>query len=55
MPSEDNPLAEGLPDGETVDDLRAEGKQSDDASSEDSGDEGGGDEGGGDATEHQGD
>jgi len=56
VPSEDNPLAEGLADGETVDDLRAEGtradsadsadsasaedKKSDDATSADSGDQG---------------
>jgi hypothetical protein len=31
VPSEDNPLAEGLPDGETVDDLRGDGKRADSA------------------------
>lgn len=31
VPSEDNPLAEGLPDGETVGDLLHEGKQPDGA------------------------
>ncbi len=38
QPSEDNPLAEGLDDGETVDDLLADGKPADQASedSEDS-------------------
>ena len=31
MPSEANPLAEGLPDGETVDDLRGDSKRADSA------------------------
>ncbi|WP_183099715.1 hypothetical protein [Nocardioides pelophilus] len=31
VPSEDNPLAEGLPDGETVGDLLHEGKPADGA------------------------
>jgi len=31
VPSEDNPLAEGLPDGETVGDLLTEGKPGDNA------------------------
>ncbi len=31
VPSEDNPLAEGLPDGETVDDVRAEEGRADSA------------------------
>ncbi len=40
VPSEDNPLAEGLPDGETVDDdLLAEGKRADDADDEQSDDD----------------
>lgn len=35
VPSEDNPLAEGLPDGETVDDdLLSEEKRADDADDE---------------------
>ena len=40
VPSEDNPLAEGLPDGETVDDdLLAEEKRADDADDEQSDDD----------------
>lgn len=40
VPSEDNPLAEGLPPGEAADDLLTEGKQADETEDEQPDDEG---------------
>lgn len=44
VPSEDNPLAEGLGDDETVDDLLTGGKTADESDAEASGSEGSGSE-----------